>query len=993
MTRKKQARDKSDHSPAANDAAVSGDDDRSRKSRRDRRGAGGPRARLSWRKKLAFAAVSTVVAMSMIEGGLWLFGVRPVIATEDPYVGFSSLSPLFVETTGDDGKVWMVTADNKRKAFNAQRFLRDKPDGTYRIFCLGGSTTFGRPYDDATSFCGFLRKYLPAADSSHEWEVINCGGISYASYREAILVEEACRYEPDLFIFYGSQNEFLEARTYHTVIETPPMIRGLGSLASRTRVYAAAHWAVQAARGEPDDAERDVLDEDVKTRLDRSVGPVDYTRNDEERKQIVAHFRFNLSRMIDTARANGAEVLLVQPASNLRNCSPFKSEHAADVASDDKKLAEYREAYDDAKSKLDAAMKLAAVVSKANTESKSKAKTRPEKAAKSNAEETAQPKPKQQPDSKASPNSEKKIVKDEGDTNVNGGKAIDKSRASKSGGDKSDDGISVAEQGARAIFEELKRSLDAIDRAIAIDPRYADGHYFRGQVLDQLNEFSDAKLAYQRALDEDVCPLRAVHEISDVISDVAANRKADVIDFAKLIAELSPQSIAGREWFMDHVHPSPGGNQILSQAIVDEMLKKGVVRDSGAWTAEVKKRVGDTVIARIDSRKHGEAMRNLSKVFEWAGKRGDAAYWANAAVTQVPDDPEALFRAAAGAAAREQLETALDLYERCRRLDPAAAITYNNMGELYERTGQFDEALKLYRSAVKYATLRGESKIAVQARTLVGGALMKLDRLDEAEKELRGAIAQDPTYAEASHRLGLLYLQKKEPQLALEMFVAARRIEPRNATFWRNEGGLLVEMGKFADAKVRLGEALSIESGDPRTHATLADAQLQLKEYGEAEASYRNALRIEPRFGVVRANLAQILMYQRRLDEADKLLAESDEPESLMATARLAWQMATDPDDKLRNGERAVALAERVRTIVGDKLVKSLDILAAAYAEAGRFDDAIATAYLAVAAAVEAKDDALAAAAKMRLEGYRQHKPFRDPAFLQRDNPQGDRPK
>ena len=55
----------------------------------------------------------------------------------------------------------LVTATGRRGHFNLQRFEREKPENNYRIFCLGGSTTYGRPYDDRTSFCGWLRRLLP----------------------------------------------------------------------------------------------------------------------------------------------------------------------------------------------------------------------------------------------------------------------------------------------------------------------------------------------------------------------------------------------------------------------------------------------------------------------------------------------------------------------------------------------------------------------------------------------------------------------------------------------------------------------------------------------------------------------------------------------------------------------------------------------------------------------------------------------------------------
>ncbi|MFW6168867.1 MAG: hypothetical protein ACODAD_00150 [Planctomycetota bacterium] len=59
-----------------------------------------------------------------------------------------------------------------------------------------------------------LREFLPVAHPSRRWEVVNAGGVGYASYRVAKLMEELVRYEPDLFIIYSGHNEFLKRRTY-----------------------------------------------------------------------------------------------------------------------------------------------------------------------------------------------------------------------------------------------------------------------------------------------------------------------------------------------------------------------------------------------------------------------------------------------------------------------------------------------------------------------------------------------------------------------------------------------------------------------------------------------------------------------------------------------------------------------------------------------------------------------------------------------------------
>jgi tetratricopeptide (TPR) repeat protein len=283
------------------------------------------------------AAVTTVAFFAILEGGLALFGVQPHRYASDPYVGFASTSPLFVEATAANGTPIWRTARDKWSLFNLQEFPRTKEVGVTRIFCVGGSTTFGRPYDDATSFCGWLRELLLEAAPDQPFEVINAGGVSYASYRVALLMEELSRHEPDAFVIYTGHNEFLERRTYQGIISIPRPIRGLGALASKTRTWAAVEKAIapfhdSGAGAAP--VEAPVLAKEVTTLLDQSVGPADYHRDDTLREQVLSHLGFNLARMVDIARAAGAVPMLVTPASNLRSCTPFKSEHTAGLRPD-----------------------------------------------------------------------------------------------------------------------------------------------------------------------------------------------------------------------------------------------------------------------------------------------------------------------------------------------------------------------------------------------------------------------------------------------------------------------------------------------------------------------------------------------------------------------------------------------------------------------------------------------------------------------------------
>src|SRR2546423_5651298 len=153
------------------------------------------RPKLALWKKVLFCAITCGGFFIVVELGLALVGVHPILYQRDPYVGFSSRMPLFVHDPESKDPTAMVTAKNKQRIFNFQRFSNPKAPKTFRIFCIGGSTTYGHPYDDKTSFCGWLRAALPKADPSRHWEVINCGGISYASYRAALLMEELIQYQ------------------------------------------------------------------------------------------------------------------------------------------------------------------------------------------------------------------------------------------------------------------------------------------------------------------------------------------------------------------------------------------------------------------------------------------------------------------------------------------------------------------------------------------------------------------------------------------------------------------------------------------------------------------------------------------------------------------------------------------------------------------------------------------------------------------------------
>ncbi len=642
-----------------------------------------------WWKKLVFGALAVALFFGFLEGLFYLCGVTPLLYGEDPYLGFSGTTPLFVavEETGR-----METAANKLRWFNRQSFLKRKAPGTIRIFCLGGSTTYGRPYEDPISFCGWLREMLPAADASKTYEVINAGGISYASYRLSYLMEELIAYEPDLFILYSGHNEFLEKRTYGDPIDPSLGVHADGVLA-RSRTFSVMR-AILGPKRVKVKGSKAILEGDVKALLDGSVGPKDYVRDDPWRKQVQAHYRFNLNRMITMARSAGAKVLLVVPSANLRGCSPFKSELSKDLAAERKTrfnelLNEGRKAY----------------------------------------------------------------------------------RAG-----------------------QAETGLQKLDEAIKVDGRHAGAHYVRGQILYRLKQFAEAKRAFQRAVDEDLCPLRILSSMQEMVREIAKTRAAALYDFAHQIEQQAPEGIPDASIFLDHVHCTAEGYRTLALGILDVLADRGWIKKSEAWNEEASLAIKERVERRIDKKAQGIALRNLAKVLSWAGKSDEAARLANRADSLLKDDPEAIAIGAAGAAAKGELEVAVQRFKKALALNPEDGEIHFNLGVALQKMGVPGEAAHHYREA-----LRIQPKL-VDAAVNLAVIMQQAGNFAEAIKLYKSALSHRPDYVEAHANLGRAYLASGTFEEAMLAFQEALRLKPEHLESRLGLADALAAGGRFKEA-------------------------------------------------------------------------------------------------------------------------------------------------------------------------------------------------
>ena len=148
--------------------------------------------------------------------------------------------------------------------------------------------------------------------------MINCGGVSYASYRLVPILQECLGYQPDAFVLCTGHNEFLEDRTYGSLRRSGSLHRVLG----RSRLYTVLRAAL---RPERDDVQKFRLAADVQARLDFQNGLDLYERDDTWQRSVVRHFETNLRRMVEISQDGGVPLMVMLPPSNLADSPPFKS--------------------------------------------------------------------------------------------------------------------------------------------------------------------------------------------------------------------------------------------------------------------------------------------------------------------------------------------------------------------------------------------------------------------------------------------------------------------------------------------------------------------------------------------------------------------------------------------------------------------------------------------------------------------------------------------
>jgi Tfp pilus assembly protein PilF len=233
----------------------------------------------------------------------------------------------------------------------------------------------------------------------------------------------------------------------------------------------------------------------------------------------------------------------------------------------------------------------------------------------------------------------------------------------------------------------------------------------------------------------------------------------------------------------------------------------------------------------------------------------------------------------------------------------------------------------------------------------------------------------------AHDNLGNIFAQQGLVDEAIRQYRETLQIKPDSVEAHNNLGNALLKKARVDEAITHFQNALQINPDYVNAHVNLGIALLQKGKVDEAIIQYQKALQINPGHGMAHNNLGNILLQQGKAGEAIAHFQKALQlkPADASIQNNLAWLLATSAEAPLRDGNKAVALARQANELTGGENPVILNTLAAAYAEAGRFAEALETARRALALAGAQSNSRLAGQLQYEMKLYQAGSPFHIP--------------
>ncbi len=282
-------------------------------------------------------------------------------------------------------------------------------------------------------------------------------------------------------------------------------------------------------------------------------------------------------------------------------------------------------------------------------------------------------------------------------------------------------------------------------------------------------------------------------------------------------------------------------------------------------------------------------------------------------------------------------ERALADYSEALKRNPADVTTLYNRGSIYTRLGDHERALADYTEALRY------DPADVRVLNSRGGVYAGRGQFAEALADFTAAIRLKPSYVPAYYNRGNLHAERGEVEQAIADFTETLRLAPNHAGALNNRGNAYRQKGDLDAALADFTAAIAAAPTFALPFYNRANTLADRGDYNAALADYTAALRLEAKDLLLYHNRARVHVQLGNYEAAiaDNLEALNLYPDDARTCNNLAWLWSTSPRLEQRDPERAITFARRACELTQWQVAGFLDTLAAAYAAAGQFTEAI----------------------------------------------------
>ncbi len=371
---------------------------------------------------------------------------------------------------------------------------------------------------------------------------------------------------------------------------------------------------------------------------------------------------------------------------------------------------------------------------------------------------------------------------------------------------------------------------------------------------------------------------------------------------------------------------------------------------------------------------YATAYGNLGLALLRAGKPDEAMRALNEGLRYRPNFAEAHNTLGAILLQKRRADEAIVHFKQALESNPEFVDAHNNLSDTLIQQGRIDEAIGHYEK-----TIRDYPRFATAYNNLAN-TLLRKNRVEEAIGYYRKALELRPDYVSVHYNLGVVLLQRQQVEEAILHLQRVLQLKPDDPEALYGLGNALLQTGRTDEAISYYEKAIAKIPSFVEAHHNLGNALVQKGSLAEAIPHYEKVLELKPAHVDARYNLANAFVLEGKIGEA---IAQYEavlktQPDFVDVLNNIAWVLATTPQASLRDGTKAVAFATRADRLSGGDNPVILHTLAAAYGEAGNFDEAAANAKKAIELAKAAGQQPMVEQLSSELALYVARKPFHE---------------